>query len=506
METQQQLKKFVDTIDRFYTAEDVVHAIDGCLSCGMCGQACAWFIETGDEKMHPKNRSDFIRNVYNRYNTVTGKIKGALGLMKTPTLEDIKENMSVYWACTVCGRCTLSCPIGISNRRLYRGFRIAYTEAGLSETNPTLKAIIDNSRDKKHSFGLSCEDVVAKPGLFLQYEGCEMPLDIQGAEYLFVCPAAGNTKIPELGIKGMKIMNAAGLDYTVSSKIIDTGTEIDHVAAHEGISKQMLLDWEEEAEKLGVEKVIVAECGCDVRTMYVEATEILGRDFKFPIVSIDSMWEDIVNEHGVPFEPIEESVTMHDPCYVTRMSGMGDKYRKIMPKIAKDFREMTPNQEQNYCCNGGAGGMRMPENTERRRKISRLKANQIEATGAELVATPCAICYLNMKDITEHYKQATPENRKARMFFEIFYDAMMKGLEKAGQTDLVKIPKLLKSMNRSEYLKHSVEGFMDDLKKNKKTVFAELLKKYRNDPNVLNYARENPGFWAFFDKVEKEVQ
>jgi Fe-S oxidoreductase len=472
----------------------------------MCGQACAWFIETGDEKMHPKNRSDFVRNVYNRYNTFTGKVKGALGLMKTPTLEDIKENMGVYWACTVCGRCTLSCPIGISNRRLYRGFRIAYTEAGISETNPTLKAIIDNSRDKKHSFGLSNEDVVAKPGLFLQYEGCEMPLDIPGAEYLFVCPAAGNTKIPELGIKGMKIMNAAGLDYTVSSKIIDTGTEIDHVAAHEGISKQMLLDWEEEAERLGVQTVIVAECGCDVRTMYVEATEILGRPFKFPIISIDSMWEDIVNEHAVPFEPINESVTMHDPCYVTRMSGMGEKYRKIMPKIVKDFREMTPNMEQNYCCNGGAGGMRMPENTERRRKISRLKANQIENTGAEIVATPCAICYLNMKDITEFYKQATPENRKARMFFEIFYDAMMKGLEKNSQTDLVKMPKLLKNMDKSTYKKHSIEGFMEDLKKNKKTVFVELLKKYRNDPNVLNYARENPGFWGYFDKVEKEVQ
>jgi hypothetical protein len=188
------------------------------------------------------------------------------------------------------------------------------------------------------------------------------------------------------------------------------------------------------------------------------------------------------------------------------MSGMGDKYRKIMPKIAKDFREMTPNMEQNYCCNGGAGGMRMPENTERRRKISRLKANQIENTGAEIVTTPCAICYLNMKDITEVYKQATPENRKARMFFEIFYDAMMKGLEKIGETDRVKMPKLLKNMDKAEFKKHSIEGFMEDLKRNKKPVFVELLKKYRNDPNVLNYARENPGFWNFFDKVEKEVQ
>jgi hypothetical protein len=67
------------------------------------------------------------------------------------------------------------------------------------------------------------------------------------------------------------------------------------------------------------------------------------------------------------------------------------------------------------------------------------------------------------------------------------------------------MPKLLKNMDKATFKKHSIEGFMEDLKRNKKPVFVELLKKYRNDPNVLNYARENPDFWKFFDKVEKEV-
>jgi hypothetical protein len=30
---------------------------------------------------------------------------------------------------------------------------------------------------------------------------------------------------------------------------------------------------------------------------------------------------------------------------------------------------MTPNKEHNYCCNGGAGGMRLPENTEKEEKF-----------------------------------------------------------------------------------------------------------------------------------------
>jgi Fe-S oxidoreductase len=66
--------------------------------------------------------------------------------------------------------------------------------------------------------------------------------------------------------------------------------------------------------------------------------------------------------------------------------------------VSNNFIEMTPNREHNYCCNGGAGGMRLPENTELRRKISVLKANQIRVTGAEYVTSPCVVCTLSLED------------------------------------------------------------------------------------------------------------
>jgi len=66
-------------------------------------------------------------------------------------------------------------------------------------------------------------------------------------------------------------LNAAQINYTISSKVTDTGTEIDHIAVHHELSKVMLEEWEQAAEELQSKYVIVAECGCDVRTMYVEA-------------------------------------------------------------------------------------------------------------------------------------------------------------------------------------------------------------------------------------------
>lgn len=498
-----QMSAFVDTLDRWFDAEDVALNVQGCVGCNQCGQACAWYLETGDEKLHPRVRSDFIRDVWRAYKTPMGRLKTALGLEKAPTVQDLRDHMASYWACTLCGRCTLACPLGISNRRLYRAARAAYMDSGLALENPTIKAIVENTRDKRHSFGLDRKEVFVKPGLFLGYEGVDMPVDVTGAKYLFVCPAAGNTKIPELGIKMIKILNAAGADYTVSTDITDTGTEIDHIAVHHALSKQMLVEWEEAAEKLGCEVVVVAECGCDVRTMYVDAEETLGRPFKFPVVSIDTLFEQFIEEGLIPVEKLDPSITFHDPCYVTRLSGMGDRYRVMLNVLANDFREMTPNREQNYCCNAGAGGMRLPENTETRRKISRLKANQIENTGAEIVTTPCAVCYLGLKDTTEHYKQATPEKRKVRMFFEVVYDAMMKGLETRCETDRVRKPAIFGAIGEAQAKEHSLAAWMNKLMDD--PTFPALVEKLRKDPNVGNYARENPDFWKYFDKVAEEA-
>ncbi|MEI6414525.1 MAG: (Fe-S)-binding protein [Pseudomonadota bacterium] len=497
----QQMQTFVNTLDKWFNAEDIALNIEGCLGCNQCGQACAWYLETGDERMHPKVRADFIRDVWHAY-TPLGRLKTVLGFQQAPTVEDLRGHMDQYFKCTLCGRCTLACPVGISNRRIFRAARAAYMESGLSLENPTIKAIVDNTRDKRHSFGLSRKDVFIRPALLLDYEGVEVPVDVKGAEHLFVCPAAGNTKIPELGINLIKILNVAGVDYTVSSDVTDTGTEVDHIAVHHELSRQLLLEWEAVAEKLGVKDVVVAECGCDERTMYFDAEETLGRPFKFPVISIDTIIHECINNGKLPVKKIDQSVTFHDPCYVVRLSGLGDKYREMLNVLVKDFREMTPNKEQNYCCNCGAGGMRLPEQTDLRRKVSRLKAKQIEDTGAELVTTPCAVCYLGMKDTTEYYKQATPQKRKARMFFEIVYDAMMKALESRGETDRVRTPAVLTRLGDQARV-CSLSSMLNEMKHDPE--LPAMLEKLRKDPNINNYAYEHPDFWKYFDSVVHEI-
>lgn len=484
-----EMRAFVDSLNKHITVEDVVN-LEACMDCKLCGEACAWYLMTGDDKLHPTHKTGLIRQIYHRYMTAEGRIGGALGLVPTPTTADLRDNMQYFWNCTACGRCTLACPAGISTRRVVRLARAAYSDSGLSNENPTLKAIIENTDRHRHSFGLTIPQVIGRVGLFLQSEGIEVPVNVQGAEMLFVCPAAGNTKIPDYGIKMVKILNAAGVSYTVSPRVVDTGTEIDHIAVHHQLSKQMLVDWEDEAERLGAQKILLVECGCDVRTLYAEASEALGRPFKYPIVSVDALMLDLIKSGRIPIEKVDARITLHDPCYVTRLSGMGDLIRELLSSVASDFIEMTPNREHNYCCNGGAGGLRMPENTELRRKVSVLKANQIRNTEAEYVTTPCVVCMLSLADTCTTYGLAQPGQRMALVMFEVVYEAMEKALAKRGELARMLIPSELQNRDRVFFAEHSISGWMDVLIQMPE--FADLLTWLEKDDIVQRFIKDHP--------------
>jgi Fe-S oxidoreductase len=483
------MQRFVDSLKENITPEDVVN-LEACMDCKRCGDACAWYLATGDEQLHPTYKSNFLRSVYNRYMTLEGKIGGPLGLVETPTEEDLREHMASFWQCTACGRCTLACPAGISNRRLTRLARAAYSDAGLSDENATLRSIVQNLRSTGHSFGIDPMKVLARYGLLLAAAGIEMPVDVQDTEILFVCPSAANTKIPDYAIKVMAILNAAGISYTVSSRLVETGTEADHVIVHHDLTKQVLEAWENEAERLNAQKLLVVECGCDTRTLFADATEILGRPLKFPVVMFDPLIQERIEAGTVPVEKVDVSVTLHDPCHSTRLAGMGDAMRTLLNSVATNFIEMTPNREYNYCCNGGAGGLRLPENTDTRRTISVLKANQIQATGAEQVTTPCVVCMLTLEDTCQTYQLGPQGERMASMLFELVYDAMEKGLAKHGQVDRFRIPLELEGKDDTFFTQHSTSGVMRALMQSPDAM--EIIEWLEQDAVVQRYAQSHP--------------
>jgi Fe-S oxidoreductase len=76
----------------------------------------------------------------------------------------------------------------------------------------------------------------------------------------------------------------------------------------------------------------------------------------------------------------------------------------VVNALCENFTDMSPNHEHNYCCAAGGGIINCGPPWKRSRMASnRVKAEQLAATEADIVITPCHNCHSGIEDIVGHY-------------------------------------------------------------------------------------------------------
>lgn len=99
-----------------------------------------------------------------------------------------------------------------------------------------------------------------------------------------------------------------------------------------------------------------------------------------------------------------DPVTFHDACNIARSGDLIEEPRWILRRVTANFREMTPNGAENFCCTGGGGLLSMAEYRPLRLEVAKIKAEQLRASGARLVCTICHNCVDGLSDLIKHYK------------------------------------------------------------------------------------------------------
>ena len=85
-------------------------------------------------------------------------------------------------------------------------------------------------------------------------------------------------------------------------------------------------------------------------------------------------------------------VTYHDPCHAVRGQGLMAAPRKILRALPQvEFRELP---EADWCC-GGAGSYAL-YHYELSRKVLERKMDNVEKTGAQVLATSCPACIIQL--------------------------------------------------------------------------------------------------------------
>jgi Fe-S oxidoreductase len=160
-----------------------------------------------------------------------------------------------------------------------------------------------------------------------------------------------------------------------------------------------------EAKRLKVKEIVLTECGHAYTTLRWEAPKWFSDPLPFHIRSILEVLDEYVRDNRLQLDPSKNSepVTYHDSCNLGRKGGLLEEPRRVIKAVAQDFREMTPNRLQSFCCGGGAGLVAVAEWSEARIKAGKPKADQIRQTGAKIVVTSCDNCRHQINELSEHY-------------------------------------------------------------------------------------------------------
>jgi Fe-S oxidoreductase len=386
-------------------------AMEICARCGTCAEVCPVYQGKPESRYHPVLRTDRIRRIYKKQCTAAGKLLGGLAGAEDYKDGDIDEWVDAFYECTGCRRCAFYCPMGIDQSVMTRKGRAIVDKMGL--TPKRLLDVINISLETGNTDGCTPEGFIDTVQ-FLEEEmkdetGIDIPIPIDkaGAEIFFVPPSGDVIVNPEALMGIAKIFYALGIDWTTSSVAFD-GANYGLFTGDDEAMKEDNKLYVEEAKKFGAKVMMMGECGHAHRIMkfIMEKAKWWG-DLPFQIVNCMQFTADIIEQGKLKFDKSKNTTpaTYHDPCNFGRSCGITEEPRIMMRAACADFREMTPGGAENWCCGGGGGLSAMDSIMDFRMNVSgKMKLEQIRATGAKYVASPCSNCKRHLTQLMEYHK------------------------------------------------------------------------------------------------------
>lgn len=373
-----------------------------CVHCGLCAEACLFYTETGDARFTPIYKVEPMRRLWQREKTFWGKLGAGLGMLPEVTEDDFAEWQEMtYDSCTLCGRCSMVCPVGNDIAYMIRKQREAFAAAGYSPEG--LQGATRRALEIGSPMGLTLKALEAQIAHVEEATGLEIPMDRQGADYMALLSSMEVINFPEYIESLVRIFHAAGVSWTFSSKAFEatnSGIQIgDSKIAAELVSRVV-----NAAEGLGVKYVISPECGHAYTAIRWDGPNLIKRPYKFEVVHILELLDQLRAEGRLRTEGIEtERLTFHDPCQIVRRGGVLEPPRNLMRMVAPDYAEMGDHGKMNWCC-GGGGGVSANEGAEALRlQAFKRKKRQLEELNVEGLVTACANCRIVIEEGLEHY-------------------------------------------------------------------------------------------------------
>ena len=392
--------------------------LETCTRCGVCTEACHVYASMGQIKYIAAYRHEIVRRIYKKYFKGRGKIWPSVGEARELSEMALEELYEAAYSCTGCRRCMVYCPFGIDTQMIMSIAKLLLIGA---HTEPEILTLLaDTSVEKGKSLELFKEgfltgiknlekEVVKK--WKIEAGETAIPVDVDGADLLYVALAGAHSIVPAAAI-----FNAAGENWTLSFfEAVNFGAFVGDPTKTKLILDRIV----NEAKRLKVKEVCICECGTAFRVM----KQLSGKQ-PFEVSSITEVHARYLREGRIKVDKskFKEPITYHDPCQIARNGGVIDEPRYILNRLSDDFREMSPEPKYNWCCGGGGGLVALGEdNLDFRMKSAKVKAHQVQETGAKILTTACENCHTQLSDLNSHYEMGV----EVKFLSSMVADALM---------------------------------------------------------------------------------
>jgi Fe-S oxidoreductase len=385
----------------------VASFFSSCVHCGICAEACLFYAQTGDPRLTPINKVEPMRRIWEQEYTLWGRIKRTLGLSRKVTEQDFADwETLVYDGCSLCGRCSLVCPVGNDISGMIRKIREGFAAAGYAPE--ALIGATTRSVEIGSPMGVKLPAVQAQIGHLKHDTGLDAPLDLQGAEYMVLLSSMEIMNFPEYLEAVARIMKQANKTWTISSKAFEATNSGIQIGVSD-IAAELVRRVVDAAEELGVKTVISPECGHAYTAIRWEGPNLIGRPFKFKVQHILEVLEEFREQGLLKTQGMEQAkMTFHDPCQLVRKGGVVKQPRNLLNMVAGNFVEMTDHASMNWCCSGGGGVSANERADELRLKAFRQKKAQLDELQVDTLVTACANCRITLEEGLEEYEMDLP--------------------------------------------------------------------------------------------------
>ena len=378
-----------------------------CVSCGMCADACLFYTETGDPKYTPINKLEPLRKVWFQEYTLAGKLLKLAGISKPLTDQDLTDwEELVYDSCTMCGRCSMVCPVGNDIAYMIRKMREGFAASGHAPeglVGATRRAVEIGS-----PMGVKLPALQAQIRHLEEDTGLSIPMDVKGVEYLCMLSSMEIMNFPEYIGAIAKIFKHAGVSWTLSSEAFEATNSGIQIGVSE-IAAELVQRIVDAAEKLKVKTVISPECGHAYTALRWEGPNLVGKRFDFEVKHILEVLDELRAAGKIKTkDKMSERLTYHDPCQIARRGGVLEQPRKLIREFSDNFVEMPDAGAMNWCCGAGGGVSSNERADEIRIKVFQRKKDQIDAVNPDALVSACSNCRIHIEDGLEEYHMELP--------------------------------------------------------------------------------------------------